>query len=163
MPSRLDHIALYGVPIAAGLITCTVLLSSANERPAFGARVYGYVAEGAERCSLRVHTRKHLRGAYTDFAAPLVVTVHAGGEKLGELESDGSAVADVVVPLSRPVAGALDVFVRSQGVELARVPVDLQPRLKAISIPEHTREQSDAKLTVALPRGLAVAELPESL
>jgi hypothetical protein len=163
MPSRLDHIALYGVSIAAGLITGAVLVSSAGERPAIGARVYGYMAEGAERCSLRVHTRRHQRGSSTDFAAPLSVTVHAGGEKIGELETDAAVIMDVVVPLSRPADGALDVFVRSQGVELARVPVDLQPTLRVTSIPEHSREQSDAKLTVGLPRGIAVAELPEQL
>ena len=164
MPLRLDHFALYGVPILAGLITGGVLLTSASERPVFGARVYGHVSMGADRVALRVHTRQHLRGGYDDFAAPLTVRVADSGRTLGEAQSAVPAsVADVVVPLSQPIARPVDVTVLARGVELARARVEPLSTLEARPLVPFERSQGEAKLTVALARGFAVAEMPETL
>lgn len=163
MASRLDPIALYGVPVVAGLITGAVLLGSASERPAFGSRVYTYVAPGATQLALRVHTRQHVRGSYADFAAPLTVTVSSRGEAVGRAEAEGAAIADVVVPLSRPADGPLDVLVEARGVELARTTIDLAEPLTAVEPSERSREQNGARVSVSLDRGFAVPELPERL
>lgn len=163
MPPVVDLVALYGVPALAGAITAGVLLGPASERPAVGARVHGFVVEGAERCALRVHTRQHLRGAYADFAAPVEVHIEAAGALLGTAEARAEPIAEVVVPLAKPVAESLDVLVSMGGVSLAEVTLRAAAPLVAEPIPMQRRTQGDATLTLGLRRGFAVPELPEML
>lgn len=163
MPSVVDLVALYGVPALAGLITAGVLLGPASERPAVGAQIHGLVVVGADRCALRVHTRQHLQGAYADVTAPVTVSVHAGGALIGSARAEALPIAEVVVPLAQPVAGALDVLVSSGGASLAQVTLEPQPPLVPEPIPMHHKSQHDADLVLGLARGFAVPELPERL
>jgi hypothetical protein len=163
MRRLLDTFALYGVPILAGLLTGGVLLGSASERPAFGARAYGFIAAGGEQYALRVHTRQHLRGSYADFPAPVTVTLSAGGEQLGSASADGAAVVDVVVPLSRALdAGVIDVVVASKRVVLAEATVEVAQPLEPRPVPVVKRSVGESEITVGTPRGFAVPELPEA-
>ncbi len=163
VPSALDIVALYAVPLVAGGLAVGVFLGPAKERPAVGARVFGYVTRGTSTCALRVQLRQHRRGAYAEFEGATEVRVEQGGVVVGSARTELASIADVVIPLAQPASDGLALTVTSGALTLASVPVALAPTLASAPIPMHEHVQRGVTLRVGFARGVAVPELPERL
>ncbi|HZO13765.1 MAG TPA: hypothetical protein VFB62_10925, partial [Polyangiaceae bacterium] len=98
--AMLDRLAIYGVPALAGLVTAAVLIGPGREQQVVGARVWGFVSQGAQSSALRVHTVLHYGGAYLSSAQDEIeLTVEHEGRVLGSWRgaTAESGLAEVVV------------------------------------------------------------------
>ena len=157
---RWDRVATYGVPLLAGVVTAAVLLGPGGERPVVGVRVRGLIAEGATTTSLQLHTVLHVDGTYRDAAVKAVhVVLFDGEEALGQWRGDTDASGRAEAPLSLArIAQRPTLFVRSGERVLAHGPIAIAPPLPRVRAAPLSQ---DSGMTIVMPRGFAVPELPE--
>jgi len=159
-----DRLAIYGVPLIAGVVTTAVLLGPGNERPAVGVEVHGLVATGAPVCAFRLHSKRHLADERASVALDgLTLVVRHDGRNLGRWSghTDESGFAEALVPLAEPARGRLHVTVERSGVSLLDTTFAVTAPL--ISEPPTTAEAvaGTPPLWVRIPRGFGVPEHAE--
>jgi len=163
----LDRLALYGIPVLAGVTTAVVLLGAGAERPAAGARVRGLLVAGARRWALRLETKQHHSKTYRPLKLEgLRTELRAGGELLGAWQgsTDGQGLAEAQGELAAPLPGRVELLVTHRGAVLARSPAAPLPALEPVAIPPLPAIRTQgAPLEVALDRGQAVPPFPEQL
>jgi hypothetical protein len=159
---RLEILAIYGVPILAGAVTAGVLLGPGRAGPVDGLRVRALVAEGAEATSLALTTTRHAEGQRHPLQIDgLVVELgndDASARWTGATSASGQA--DVNLMLPRPATGVLTL--RIAGPLTAEGTITAQPPLPQTLTPPIFVE-GEPRLSVWLPRGFAVPEMPEEL
>ncbi len=156
-----DRLAIYGVPLAAGIVTAAVLLGPGSEQPAVGVRVRGLVAVGATHTALQLGAVSHRAGAYAPAKLTSVtLTLWQDGRAIGRWRGDTGedGFAEALLALEPPArAGSLRLTVDgpiSAAADIAvAAPLSEAPPSAPIAV--------SADLGVTLPRGFAVAEHPE--
>lgn len=159
---------MVGVPVAAGAMTAAVLLGPAEERPVVGVKVHGALAGGASLCAFRLQALRHLDGLRRPFALEgleLVVRDAAGSDLCvwqGDADERGIAetrgrmrrAARAGETLRLAVSAGRRVLVDEPFVVAEPAEPQPPPRWSVVGPPA---------LTVTLPRGKVVPELPERL
>lgn len=159
---RLERAAIVGVPILAGAVTAAVILGPGRARPVDGVRIRALVAEGAAATSLEVTTIRHEAGQRRPIALDgLIVALDgASGSARWEGATDARGHADANLVLPGPAKG--DLAVRVSGPLAAEGRLALRPPLAPVAAPP-TFVEGEPRLSVWLPRGFAVPEMPETL
>ena len=162
-----DRIAFYGVPCLAGLVTAITLFGPGSEREATGARAYGLLVENAPRWALRIETLGHAQSRYRPIELDDVrVELSQGGTALGAWTgpSDAMGIADATGTLAQPVAGSVELTIHAAGRLLGRGSFTLGPALEPLPPvgPLEGDTQGPVEVAVRIPRGLAIASLPET-
>lgn len=161
-----DRLVAVGVPIGAGVMTAAVLLGPAEERPAVGARVYGMLTPKSRDCAFRLEILEHLAGARQPRGVDDVgLTIHgAAGEPLCEWRGDTGedGVTETKGRLRRPPREGeqLTLTVVAKREPLANEPLTLDAPGEAKGPPRWSTP-GPPEVTVTLPRGHVVPELPE--
>jgi hypothetical protein len=159
----LDRFATYGVPIIAGLVTAAVLLGPGSERPATGIRVYGSIADGAQRVALRVKGFSHVEGAYAPASLSGVEIELSRGDAVfatwdGNL---GDEWVDVLLAMNEPAVGEITLRAASGDEELLSTVIIVAPELAEIRRLPAIVAKGVPHLTFEMPRGTSMFEHPE--
>lgn len=118
------------MPSVAVLATAVLVLGPGRERPAIGARIWGVPAEGATAAVWRIETIERQFGSDQTIAVPkLAVLLRQAGRPLslwgGSSGDDG--VAEARMASEAPLAGTIDIEVRSDRTLLAAGTLALRP------------------------------------
>jgi len=162
----LERLAMYGVPVAAGLVTAAVLIGPGDERPAVGARVRGLVAAGASSAALQVHTVSFHRGVYRPVSVgELTLELSAGADAVGRWSgrTDQAGIAEALCALQAPVDAQLGIRLSAAGEPLAIGDVEVAPSLQVDPPLRPTPPAGETSLSVWTNRGFAVPPFPEVL
>ncbi len=163
---KLDHVAIYGVPVLTGAITAAALLGPASERPVTGARIYGVMTAGAEICAVRIHTVTHRGDLYQSTSLPsLQLSIDSGGAPVGRWEggSERGGLAEAVVALDSPLGSSARLRLSAEGQSLAEGTIPLPAALPAHGPPAPEVQEESLRIEVLSPRGVAVSPFPEVL
>lgn len=163
-----DRVAIFGVPIVAGLVTAAVLLGPGQERAVLGARVRGVLVRSTQRYALRVQTLRHAGGRYQPVSLPALelemVHPDQGPTRWTGRSGDGGT-AEAMGSIERPLRGQIHLQVRwgeqllAEGEVLTRDELEAGPPTE----PLDGRQQGSLQVSVRLPRGQAVPPFPEPL
>ncbi len=126
----LGRLTTYVVPVAAVLFTMLVLVGPGAARPALGARVFGLPTAGTNTLALRLEGVRRLATIDDAFAFPEVTVEVTDGQTplppaQGAIDRDG--VGEVVLHADTPLAGPLQIRVRSGERLLGEGSVQLEP------------------------------------
>jgi hypothetical protein len=157
-----DRLAIYGVPLAAGLVTALVLLGPSRERAVVGARVRGLPAAGAIEVGLRLETLRHLGGEHAVVDAPEVRVAIAQGPARGEWRggTDAGGFAEAVVPLSAPLSPGAATLTVELGRTVVATEVTVAAPLPVREGPSFHGDDTPA-ISIVVPRGRLVPPFPE--
>jgi len=167
---RWDRVATVGVPVAAGAMTAAVLLGPAEERPAVGVRVYGALAGGARVCAFRIEGVEYLEGVRRPEALrDLSVALRdAEGSALCEWRggTDARGLTETQARTRRPLEAGesvgLEVTTGRSPSVLASAQVTVSAPAERLPPPTWSIPGPPA-MTITLPRGHVVPELPETV
>ncbi|MBW2525048.1 MAG: hypothetical protein JRI23_12770 [Deltaproteobacteria bacterium] len=164
----LDRLAIYGVPIFAGLIVAAVLLGPGQERAVAGARVRGVLCRPATRFAFRLETLRHHRGRYEPAPShALRLELASGGRVVGRWEgaSDDAGIAEAAGPLDAELADGARISLWSGEAPLCDAPTRPREALQRIAWASaaERRAAEPVQVDVVLPRQVAVPSFPEPL
>lgn len=157
-------LAIVGVPAIAGAVTTGVLVGPGRTRPMDAARVYGRPTQGADQIALQVEVVRFDGDVIVPAPAldlKLTVTGVTSGEWAGRIDPRVDEAAEAVLKLSSGWAGgpARVTVEGPDGAELAAAEMVPQPAPPATPAAFPPPEG----LSITLPRGGAVPELPEQM
>jgi len=157
-------IAIAGVPAIAGAVTTGVLVGPGRQRPVDAARVYGRPTRDAPQLALQVQVVRFDGDLVTPAPALDLTVALAGatsGRWSGPLAPGDDEAAEAVVTLSSGWTkdAAILSIMRADGGVLAEAVIHPEP---APPPPSGVAPPPDG-LSITLPRGGAVPELPEPM
>jgi hypothetical protein len=158
--TTLERAVLFGLPTLSGLAVAFVLLGPGARRAVEGARVYGMPTLGARSGMIRVAVVER----YGDLEVPAEGEVEVAWTR-GETaiarataQVDASGWADVELRHVEPLPEHASLTVSRKGRIVARGDVEARPPPVPV---EAGACETSGPLTVCVPRGVAVPELPE--
>jgi hypothetical protein len=157
----LDRLAIYGVPLGAGLVTAMVLLGPSRERTVIGVRARGAPAEGAKEMAFRLESLRHLGGEYAPAATDVKVTLRQGdahGEWAGTTDDRG--YADAILQLGADLVEGSATLVVEAGGRRHETGVAVSSRLPVVEGPSFYGDGTPA-MSIIVPRGRLVPPFPE--
>lgn len=167
----LDRLAIYGVPLLAGIVVAAVLLGPGQERPVTGARVRGVLVSSARQYAVRVETVRHYAERFHPMpTAALRLEWLRAGRVIGTWNgaSDAQGIAEAQGKTEEDLGEAVELrVVDGQEELLCQGTAKPGPELRRLVWPdltlERAEEQEPVEVAVVLPRSAAVPPFPEAL
>ena len=161
----LERIAIFGVPIAAVLLTVLLLLGPGRERTVIGVRAHGLLTPTSQELALRVRTVAHSGKRFRPIGREqLSLSVEHAGKTLGRWRGPtrphGNAEVRISLTSPLPSGATIRVAIDDQAIATSSL------RRKAVLATrpaETTNTPAIGSIGIHVPRRRALASFPEQL